>query len=78
MPSKFLNRKEAARYAAEERGAPVTAKTLAKMACLGGGPLYQIFGNTALYTKENLDAWIDGKLSPLRASTSEIVEEDAA
>lgn len=68
--TEYLNRKGAAQYLAE-RGLPISPNTLTKIACTGGGPAYQIFGNRALYTRPNLDAWAESKLSAPRKSTSE-------
>ena len=69
----YYDRTEAAQFLTE-RGQKTTKAQLQKLACVGGGPLYQLFGNRALYTPENLIAWADGRLSRLRRSTSEIVE----
>ena len=66
----YLLRPQAAAYI-NERGLPYSATTLAKLATIGGGPKYRRFGNRAVYTTEDLDIWIEEKLSPLRASTSE-------
>jgi hypothetical protein len=67
----YYGRQEAANYLAE-RGAPVTKNTLQKLAVVGGGPEYLIFGNKALYTLESLDAWVASKLRTPRKSTSDI------
>jgi hypothetical protein len=67
---RFLSRKSAAQYIMDEWGLPITAGTLTKMASTGGGPVYQIFGNKAVYEPRNLDEWAQGKLSPPRKSTS--------
>ncbi len=66
---KFLTRPSAAAYLTEI-GVPTSKNTLQKLATTGGGPAYQIFGNRALYTVEDLDAWIASKLSAPRHSTS--------
>jgi len=73
----FLTRPEAAEYLTD-RGFKTSKLTLAKFATIGGGPVYQIFGNSALYTPENLDHWAEEKLSPPRRSTSEITARDDA
>lgn len=69
MP-KYLSRSEASDYLAS-LGLKITKHTLQKMACVGGGPQFQIFGNRAVYNTEALDAWIAQKLRPPRRSTSE-------
>ena len=66
----YLPRRAAAEYLTK-RGAPTSFGTLQKLACVGGGPIYQIFGNKALYTPANLDRWIEEKLSAPRRQTSE-------
>ena len=69
MP-RYLTRREAAEYL-NGRGFPTTWRSLQKYATAGGGPVYRIFGNRALYTPEDLDAWAEAKLSAPRVSTSE-------
>jgi hypothetical protein len=70
MRKRYLTRQEAASYLSE-RGLPVTKNTLQKLATIGGGPAYSIFGNRALYTTETLDYWAEARLSAPRRSTSE-------
>ncbi len=70
MHKRYLTRQESAHYLSE-RGLLVTKNTLQKFATTGGGPEYSIFGNRALYTPENLDAWAEARLSASRKSTSE-------
>ena len=67
---RYLTRREAAQYLTE-RGLHTSKNTLQKMATVGGGPPYQIFGILALYTPDNLDAYAQAKLSAPRRSTSE-------
>lgn len=69
----FYSRTEAARIL-NERGLKVAASTLQKMATTGGGPRYQIFGNKAVYTDQDLEEWIAAKLSKPRRSTSEAAQ----
>ena len=66
----FLTRREAAEYLTE-RGLPVTYTTLTKLACTGGGPEYQRWGNKAVSTPQQLNDWIAAKLKAPRRSTSE-------
>lgn len=66
----FLTRAEAAVYLTEQ-GLPISKNTLQKMACLGGGPPYKIFGNKAVHSVATLDEWAAAKLSAPRRSTSE-------
>lgn len=68
--SSYLERTEAAEYLTA-RGLRVSKNTLQKWATTGGGPTYQRFGLRAVYTRQNLDAWADAKLSAPRSSTSQ-------
>ena len=58
----YLRRKDAAAYLQERCGA-YTAQTLAKLACIGGGPTYRKMGRTPLYTIDDLEAWIASRMS---------------
>lgn len=71
MPQKYMTRAEQARYLTEERGLPTTKNYLTKLASVGGGPRYCLFGNRAVSTIEWLDEWADAKLSTPRRCTSE-------
>jgi hypothetical protein len=66
----FLTRKQSADFLTE-RGLPVTSNTLQKLATVGGGPEYSIFGNRAVYKPDDLLAWAEAKLTASRRSTSE-------
>jgi hypothetical protein len=72
MNKRYLTRQESASYLSE-RGLLVSKNTLQKFATTGGGPEYSIFGNRALYTPQNLDAWAEARLTASRKSTSEAV-----
>lgn len=67
----FFDRKEAARRLTEQ-GLKTSPATLTKLACVGGGPEYRIFGNRAVYTEAALSEWAEAKLSAPRRSTSVI------
>lgn len=69
MSEKFLSRPEAAEYV-QGRGLPCTKTTLAKFATVGGGPAYRRFGLRAVYTTDDLDRWIESRLSAPLASTT--------
>jgi hypothetical protein len=66
----FLPRSKAPGYLLG-RGFQFSKNTLAKLATVGGGPEYRIFGGRAYYTESALDAWVDAKLSAPRRSTSD-------
>jgi hypothetical protein len=69
MEKAYLTRAEAADYCAS-KGTPVAKNTLQKFATAGGGPIYRRFGNKALYTRDDLDAWLSKKISAPMQSTS--------
>ena len=63
----YLRRRAAAEYLRGQRGIPCSEKTLAKLACIGGGPIYRRFGRIPLYLIADLDAYAEAKLSkPIR------------
>ena len=67
----YLRRRAAAEYLREQRGIPCSEKTLAKLACVGGGPNYRRFGRIPLYLIADLDAYAEAKISKPVQSTSE-------
>ncbi|BCO32881.1 hypothetical protein TspCOW1_29840 [Thiohalobacter sp. COW1] len=67
--SRFLTREQSAQYLTD-RGLPVSRNTLQKWATTGGGPRYRRFGNRAVYTVEDLNEWVEEKLSPPRSSST--------
>lgn len=66
-----LTRNEAACFLTRQ-GYPTAKGTLQKLACVGGGPIYRKFGNRALYTREDLLAWAESRLTAPIRNTSEI------
>ena len=70
MP-RYYRRVFAAEYVREEWGLPCSPAWLAKLAVVGGGPTFQKAGRTPLYSKEELDAWAESRLSPPMRSTSD-------
>jgi hypothetical protein len=76
-PKVYLRRDKAAAYLQERYGA-YTTETLAKLACIGGGPRFQKLGRFPVYTPEDLDDWAASRLSPPVSSTSELAEHRAA
>jgi hypothetical protein len=65
-----LGRKDAAQFLTD-RGYKTAPATLAKLACVGGGPPFQTFGRRPLYREENLLAWAQARTTGLRRSTSD-------
>lgn len=70
MSKEFLSRVEAAEYLTQ-KGFKTSPKTLAKLACIGGGPEFQKYGSRILYTPPNLDRYAESRLSAPMRSTSE-------
>ena len=66
-----LRRWEAVAYLEEVHGIPTTVSTLAKWACLGGGPSFQKLGRTVLYPAAELDVWATSRLSGTKRHTSD-------
>ena len=67
----YLRRDQAAEYLQNRVGA-YTVETLAKLACVGGGPKFRRIGRMPLYTPADLEAWIESRLSIAVGSTSEL------
>ena len=68
---KYLRRKEAAQYLRGEWGQPCSPNTLAKLAVVGGGPVFRRFGRIPLYSLEELDRYAESRLSRPMRSTSD-------
>ncbi len=68
---KFLRRKHAAEYVRTEWGLPCACQTLAKLAVVGGGPVYRKAGRYPLYRTEDLDRWAQSKIGSPRGSTTQ-------
>ena len=69
-----LRRADAARYLRETHGIPCAPATLAKYACLGGGPPFRKAGKFPIYSRDDLDAWAQQRLGKCVQSTSELVD----
>jgi len=65
-----LDRKQAAQFLTE-RGYRTAPATLAKLACIGGGPTFESFGRRPLYRETNLLAWAHARTTGPRRSTSD-------
>ncbi len=59
----YLNKKQASAYLANELGLRVSDKTLSKYITTGQGPKYFKFGWRVVYTIDNLNDWVNSKLS---------------
>lgn len=69
MTPRHLTRLEAAQYLTRE-GFPCSSKTLAKLACQGGGPSFIKFGLRVLYRPDDLINWAVSRCRA-RSSTSD-------
>jgi hypothetical protein len=65
-----LDRKQAAQLLTD-RGYRTAPATLAKLACIGGGPTFESFGRRPLYRQADLLAWARARTTGPRRSTSE-------
>src|SRR5262245_29364863 len=72
LPRRMLRRSEAARYVTDSFGIPLSPKTLAKVAVIGGGPEFRKVGRVPLYEVEALDEWVRSRLSRPVTSTSQL------
>jgi hypothetical protein len=68
---KLLRRKLASAYLWEVHGVERAPTTLAKLAVIGGGPVFRRIGRIPLYAPEDLDEWVASKLSAPMHSTSD-------
>ena len=67
----YLSTSEAAQ-ALTDLGIPTAKTTLQKKRCIGGGPIFQKFGNRVFYTDENLLLYVKERMSAPVASSSEL------
>lgn len=69
LPKKYLRRNEAALYIVDTWGFPCSRQWLAKLATVGGGPVFYKAGRYPVYATSDLDAWAKARLSePMRAT----------
>jgi hypothetical protein len=66
-----LDRRQAAAFLTA-RGYRTAPATLAKLACIGGGPTFESFGRKPLYREADLLAWAKAKTTGPRRSTSDL------
>jgi hypothetical protein len=70
MHPQFLRRKQAGEYLKKTYGFG-SERTLAKLACIGGGPEFRKAGAAVLYEIPVLDNWAQSKISGAQGSTSD-------
>ena len=68
----FLRRSDAATYITERYGFPCSRQWLAKLAVIGGGPVFRKAGRYPVYEPSELDRWAEARIGPPQRSTSEI------
>ena len=65
----YLTEKQASSDLSDELGLKISEKTLSKYITTGGGPVYYKFGNRVVYAANDLNDWVNNKMSkPLRGS----------
>jgi hypothetical protein len=69
-PQRLLRRKAASAYLYRIHGLERAASTLAKLAVIGGGPVFRRLNRVPLYSTDDLDEWVASKLSEPMRSTS--------
>lgn len=67
---RYLRRSDAAHYVRSTWGIPCSPKWLAKLAVVGGGPIFRKAGRFPLYQSDDLDAWAEARIGAPRRSTS--------
>jgi hypothetical protein len=78
MSCKLLRRKAASEYLRQTHGVERAPSTLAKLAVIGGGPIFCRAGRVPLYSTEDLDAWAASLLSGPMRSTSDSISRASA
>jgi hypothetical protein len=68
----FLRRSDAATYITERYGFPCSRQWLAKLAVIGGGPVFRKAGRYPVYEPNELDRWAEARIGPPQRSTSEV------
>lgn len=79
LPREFskpnFRRANASKYLDYKFGIQIAPATLAKLACIGGGPAFFKSVRTPLYPREELDRWATERLGKLKTSTSQEDDE---
>jgi hypothetical protein len=68
---RYLRRDRAAQHVRESWGLPCSTKWLAKLAVVGGGPIFRKAGRTPIYAPADLDAWAQARIGAPQKSTSD-------
>lgn len=68
----YMRRRDAADYIVAKWGIPCACRTLAKLAVIGGGPVYRKAGRTPLYTTADIDAWACSKVGKPQSNSAQV------
>ena len=68
---RFLRRDQAATYVTNRYGFPCSRQWLAKLAVVGGGPVFRKAGRYPIYLPDDLDRWAQARIGPAQRSTSD-------
>jgi hypothetical protein len=66
----YLRRDKAAQHVRDTWGLPCSTRWLAKLAVVGGGPIYRKAGRTPIYAPADLDAWAQARIGAPQKSSS--------
>jgi hypothetical protein len=70
--NRYLRRSEAASYVEATYGFPCSRQWLAKLAVVGGGPVYRKAGRTPIYETTELNRWAETRIGPPQRCTSDV------
>jgi hypothetical protein len=74
---RFLRRADAAAYVTDRYGFPCSRQWLAKLAVVGGGPVFRKAGRYPIYQPADLDRWAQARIGPAQRSTSDASAREA-
>jgi len=69
---RYLSRAGAAQYVGRRYGFPCSRQWLAKLAVLGGGPIFRKAGRNPIYAPTDLDDWAMARIGEPQQSTSDV------
>ena len=75
---RYLGRAEAAQYVRSRYGFPCSRQWLAKLAVLGGGPIFRKAGRNPVYAPADLDDWAMARIGEPQQSTSDVPANTSA
>ena len=75
---RYLSRTEAAQYIRTRYGFPCSRQWLAKLAVLGGGPIFRKAGRNPIYAPADLDNWAMSRIGEPQRSTSDVPTDTRA